>query len=389
MSRLELSAASRRLAQPGSDVWRVHYAALDRLERGDDIMLLSVGDPDFDTPREITHEVIHAINSGRTHYSPAQGEPSLRRAVAELESRSTGLNFTAEDVVIFPGATATLFGVFASILDAGSGVVVPEPMYVGYHNIFEAIGADVQTVPLEPPNFELDVDRLLARIEDHTRAVLVNTPGNPLGNIIPEAALRRLAAECRKRDVWLICDEVYSLITFEQPHCSLLKCAEDISNVGVIDGLSKSHAMSGWRVGWLIGAPALTAAATRFSGAALFGVSQFIQDAAVWAIENDAADVDRMRRAYQARRDYVVGRIRAIPKLDCFVPAAGMFVMIDTSKAANSGADFADLLLDSQGISTIPGAAFGPSATNYVRLSLTVDETGLGTAFDRIEAALR
>lgn len=388
MSRLKLSAASKRLAQPGSDVWRVHYAALDRLERGEDTLLLSVGDPDFATPREITHEVIHAINTGRTHYSPAQGEPALRRAVAELECRATGINFTADDVVVFPGATAALYGVFATILDPGSGVVVPEPMYVGYRNLFEAIGADVQTVPLEPPAFELDVDRLLARIEDHTRAVLVNTPGNPLGNIIPEASLKRLARECRERDIWLICDEVYSLITFETPHCSLLKCADDLSNVGVIDGLSKSHAMTGWRVGWLIGAPELTAAATRYSGAALFGVSQFIQDAAVWAIENDAPDVERMRLAYQARRDYAVNRIRGIPQLDCYVPAAGMFLMIDTSKVANTGADFADRLLELKGVSTIPGTAFGPSATNYVRLSLTVDEAGLDDAFDRIEATL-
>ena len=231
--------------------------------------------------------------------------------------------------------------------------------------------------------------QVLDRIDANTRAVLVNTPGNPLGNIIPEPSLRRLAAGCRARDVWLICDEVYSLITFEEAHRSLLKCTGDLSNVGVIDGLSKSHAMSGWRVGWLIGAPELVAAATRFSGAALFGVSQFIQDAAVWALENDAEDVERMRRAYQARRDYAVKRLRAIPKLDCYVPAAGMFVMVGTSAAANSGDDFAQQLLDEQGVSTIPGAAFGPSAANYVRLSLTVDEDGLSQAFDRMEAMLR
>ena len=389
MSELKFSAASDRLAQPSSDVWRVHYEALDRLEQGDDILLLSVGDPDFDTPREITDEVIRAITAGRTHYSPAQGELSLRKAVAELERRGTGIDFGAEDVVIFPGATAALYAVFASILDPGSGVVVPEPMYVGYQSVFQAIGADVQTVPLEPPRFELDVDQLLERIEPNTRAVLVNTPGNPLGNIIPERALRRLATGCRERGVWLICDEVYSLITFEEPHQSLLKCTNDLSNVGVIDGLSKSHAMSGWRVGWLIGASELVAAATRYSGAALFGVSQFIQDAAAWALAHDAEDVERMRRAYQARRDYAVERLRQLPSLDCFVPAAGMFVMIDTSAVANSSEVFAQQLLDEQGISTIPGNAFGPSAANYVRLSLTMDESGLGQAFDRIEAMLK
>lgn len=389
MDRLRFSDASTRLSQPDSDVWRVHEQALARQANGEDVMVLSVGDPDFDTPHEIIVAVIQAIVTGRTHYAPAQGEPSLRRAIADLEQRLTGIDFTMDDVVIFPGATAALHAVFASILDPGSVVVVPEPMYIGYHGVFDAIGATVRTVPLRPPEFVLDVDAVLEAVGDDARAVLLNTPGNPLGNLIPEATLRALARGCRERSVWLICDEVYSLVTYERPHCSLLRCAESIDNIGVIDGLSKSHAMSGWRVGWLIGAPALVDAAARFTGATMFGVSQFIQDAAVWALANDGADVERMRQAYRARRDRVVERVRTIPRLDCFVPAAGMFVMLDVRELAASGAAFADRLLAEQGISTIPGAAFGPSAAHHVRLSLTVDEAGLDRAFDRIEAMLR
>lgn len=389
MDRLKLSAASRRLARPDSDVWRVHDIALERQARGEDVMVLSVGDPDFDTPHEITVAVIQAIVSGRTHYSPAQGEPSLREAIAGLERRLTGIGFTAADVVIFPGATAALHAVLASVLDPGNVLLVPEPMYVGYRGILDAIGVQVRTVALRPPRFELDVDELLAAIDADVRAVLVNTPGNPLGNLIPEASLRALARGCRERGVWLICDEVYSLITYERPHCSLLRCMDDIANIAVIDGLSKSHAMSGWRVGWLIGAPALVEAATRFTGATMFGVSQFIQDAAVWALANDADAVERMRQAYRARRDRVVERIRAMPRLDCFRPDAGMFVMLDVSNVAESGSQFADRLLAEQGVSTIPGAAFGPSTAQYVRLSLTVDEAGLDRACDRIEALLR
>ncbi len=389
MTDLPLSRVSKRLAAPDSDVWKVHYDALARQAKGEDILLLSVGDPDFDTPSYISEHVIERINAGRTHYSTAQGEESLRRAIARLERKGTAIPFSADQVVIFPGATAALYAIFASILDEGDGVLVPEPMYVGYHNIFEALGARLQTVALKPPQFQLDVNALLDRIDASTKAVLINTPGNPCGNIIPPKSLARLAEECHRRSLWLICDEVYSLITFEEPHISLLKCTQNFENIIVIDGLSKSHAMSGWRVGWAIGAASLIGAATRFSGAALFGVSQFIQDGATYALENDAKDVERMRRAYQARRDLALSRLDNIPQLGYFQPAGGMFVMLDSSRVANNGADFSERLLDQAGISTIPGAAFGPSAANYVRLSLTMDEGGLGRAFDRIEHMLR
>ena len=144
------SRMSDRLTTPASDVWRVHVEALERKSRGEDVLLLSVGDPDFDTPQYISDYVVQQIEDGRTHYSPAAGETTLRQAIAKLETEGTGKQFHQDQVVIFPGATAALYGVFQCILNEGDGVVVPEPMYVGYQGVFDAIGADVQTVPLSP-----------------------------------------------------------------------------------------------------------------------------------------------------------------------------------------------------------------------------------------------
>ena len=384
MSELSWSRLNRRISQPGSDVWRVHYDAVARLEAGEDIILLSVGDPDFDTPGYISQHVIERINAGRTHYSPAAGEDNLREAVAELERSATGRDIEREQIVVFPGATATLYAVLATILNAGDGIVVPEPMYIGYHGMLAAVGADVQPVPLVPPTFELDVDAVMGAVQPNTRAVLVNTPGNPLGNIIPAAQLRRLAVECAARGLWLICDEVYSLITFEQPHMSLLKCARTLDNVVVVDGLSKSHAMSGWRVGWAVADRPMAEALGRFSSAALFGTCQFVQDAAAFALANDAEDVERMRKAYQERRDYVLRRVSEHPLLDAFQPQGGMFVMIDGGRICRSGDEFCRTLLDECGISTLPGSGFGPSASRYVRLSLTENRATLAEAFDRM-----
>lgn len=379
------SNQTKRLARPDGDVWKVHYDALERQSKGEDIIVLSVGDPDFDTPEYIAEHVVAQMRAGRTHYSPAAGEDELRDAIAAVETQSTGRTFEREQIVVFPGATAALFGVFSCVLNEGDGVLVPEPMYIGYQGVFDAIGAEIQHVPLSAPNFELDVDVLLDAVQPNTRAVLVNTPGNPCGNLIPPETLKTLARECKKRGLWLVCDEVYSLITFDAPHVSLLNSTEDLSNIVVIDGLSKSHAMTGWRIGWTVADVPMTEALINMSGAAFFGVCQFVQDGAAFALANDAEEVEQMRLSYERRRNYVVDRVTKIETLDCFVPPAGMFVMLDGSRVANSGDAFAELLLTELGISTIPGSGFGPSAKTYVRLSLTVPQLDLERAFDRMD----
>ena len=381
---LHFSAASRRLAAPGSDVWQIHDEAVARQRAGEDIILLSVGDPDFPTPAYITEHTVDAINQGRTHYSPPAGEFNLREAIAELESTITGRNLQASSFVIFPGASAALYAVFASITDPGDEVVVPEPMNAGYRGLFEALGVKVVYVALAPPEFELNVDAVFQAVTEKTRAVLVNTPGNPCGNLIEEQQLRDLAEGCRARDLWLISDEVYSLITFDAPHWSLLRYDGDPSNLITIDGLSKSHAMSGWRIGWAAAPPELATRLALFSSATLFGVCQFVQDGAAFALANDTADVEIMRIEYQRRRDYAAQRLDAIESLTYYLPCGGMFMMVDAGRFCNDGTVFARQLLDEAGLSTIPGEGFGPSAATYVRISLTHPIPVLEEVFDRI-----
>ena len=381
---LPVSKLTQRLAQPGSDVWAVHYDALSRKQAGENIILLSVGDPDFDTPPYISEYVIQQINQGRTHYSPAAGELELRQTIADMESKNVGHPIDIDQVVIFPGATAALYATMASILNPGDGIIIPEPMYVGYHGATEALGAQRQTVSLRQPSFALDVEEVMDRVEPNTKAVLVNTPGNPCGNLIPPEKLADLAKRCRAHNLWLICDEVYSLITFEQNHTSMLNCTDDLTNVVVIDGLSKSHAMSGWRVGWTISSPSMTENLSRISGATLFGTSQFIQDAAAYALANDAADVEEMRKEYEKRRNYVVGRVNQIPQLRLHTPQGGMFVMIDVSEAAENGEAFSRDLLDQQGVAVLPGTCFGPSGHSYIRMSLTEGIEVIDDALNRI-----
>ena len=385
---LTLSRVCERLAAPAAAVWEVHDAALARHARGEDIIVLSVGDPDFATPEYITTHTVNQIRRGRTHYSPAAGELVLRQAIAELETRLGGRRFDSDQFVVFPGATAALYGVFACLVDPGGEVVVPEPMYAAYRPLMDALGVVVRPVPLRGAAFELDPGEVLAAVTPDTRAVLVNTPGNPCGNVIPGRILRELARECLARDLWLVCDEVYSLVTFDAPHESLLRAADELSNVVVVDGLSKSHAMSGWRVGWAAASAEVVEALARLSGAAFFGCCQFVQDGAAYALMHDAPDVAAMREEYRRRRDYAMSRLDAIEALHYSRPRAGMFLMIDAAGVCRDGGEFARRLLSEARVSTLPGAAFGATTAGYVRMSLTQPVAVLEDAFDRIEGML-
>jgi arginine:pyruvate transaminase len=380
------SALTERLDSDASGVWAVHERACALQAAGEEVYLLSVGDPDLPTlPSTIDH-AIESLREGRTHYAPGAGERHLREVIAGIEERSANRPCSPDDIMVFPGATNAIYSVMSCLLDVGDEVIVAEPMYIGYRSTFAALGATVVSVALEVGNdFHLNLERLSAAITDRTRVVFINTPGNPAGNMIPGDQLRELAELCWKRDIWLASDEVYSMITFEDRHVSLRTAAERLENVIVIDGLSKSHAMTGWRLGWVVTHQILVEQLLRYSSATIFGCSQFVQDAAAFALQNDEAYMAEVRSKYKKRRDFVCDRIEAIPQLDCTTPKAGMFVMLDVRGLNLDGVRFAEDLLEEQRVSVLPGAGFGRSTRDYVRLSLAQPLPCLEESMNRIE----
>jgi len=382
----QFSQLAERLAASDNDGWEIHERALAMQREGADVILLSVGDPDFRTPEPIVDNAVSYLRVGRTHYSPSLGELKLRRAVADLETATSPYPCDVDEVAIFPGATAAIYAVMSCLLDDGQEIVIPEPMYVGYAPIMRALNVRVKTVPLNAKAaFTVDIDLLKAAIGEDTRVLFLNTPGNPTGSIIPRGQLRDLADYCRERDVWLVCDEVYSLFVYEGRHCSARASASSLDNIVMIDGLSKSHAMSGWRMGWVIAPPDLISRLGNFAGATLFGSPQFIQDASAFALENDQEYVQEMRAEYRARRDFVLEQLEGIDALHCARPRAGMFIMCDVSGTGMDGRSFASRLLEDQAVSVIPGDAFGPSAEDFVRLGLAQDRSVLKQACKRIK----
>jgi len=386
MFKPSYSELATRLATQDSGAWEVHDRALEMERAGEDVILLCVGDPDFRTPEPIIDNAVSYLRVGRTHYSPTLGEIKLRRAVADLETQTSPHPGSVDEVAIFPGATNALHAVMSCLLNPGDEVVIPEPMYVGYPQIMSALDARMVTVPLGVEgNFALQLDAITAAVTDKTRVVFINTPGNPSGSIISGKTLGELAAWCRERNIWLVCDEVYSMFTYDGRHLSLRASAEHLDNVVMIDGLSKSHAMSGWRIGWAIAPPELVQKLGNFAGATLFGCPQFIQDASAFALENDQAYVEQMRQEYLERRDLVLKRLEKLDGLHCHKPRAGMFIMCDVGGTGMNGREFASQLLDAELVSVVPGDAFGSSAANCVRIGLAQPQHVLKKACKRIK----
>ena len=379
------SALAQRLLAEDSGGWETHDRAVELQRDGEDVIMLDVGDPDFRTPEPIIDNAVSYLRVGRTHYSPALGELKFRRAVADLETQTSPHRCSASEVAIFPGATNAIHAVMSCLLDPGDEVIIPEPMYVGYMPVMRCIDASVKTVPLDAKaGFGLDVATVKAAFTDKTRVLFLNTPGNPTGTIISKSKLRELGDFCYQHNVWLVCDEVYSMFTYDGIHCSARASVDRLDNVVMIDGLSKSHAMSGWRMGWAVAPPGLIERLGAYATATLFGSPQFIQDASAFALENDQAYVINMREEYRERRDHVLGKLDKLPGLACVRPRAGMFIMCDVSGTGLDGRTFARELLEQQRVSVGPGDAFGPSAADFVRIGLAQNRPVLEKACKRI-----
>ena len=362
--------------------FEIHVRGLESKQRGEDIIFLTLGDPDFPTPLYINEGLLHSLQSDRTHYSPVGGEPELRHTLANLESSYTHLDLHSDQFVIFNGVTGAIHAVLKTIANPGDNVVVLEPIYLGYTSTFGVCDVEMNCVATQPPKFDADLADILDAINDRTVALLINTPSNPGGRCVPRAVLRKLAEECRQRDLWLITDEVYSLMCYEAHHWSLVHLMRDYENVIVIDGLSKSHAMSGWRIGWTVSNQEMARHLEHAAMGIFFSAPQFVQDGAAYALKRNPPVIERMKEEYRKRRDYTMSRIKRIDSFSAVSPQAGMFIMVNVHEDSDV---VANKLLDEAGITVFPGSKLGSNTQTYIRVSLTQPIDILEQAWDRIE----
>ena len=376
---------TRAIATRGSTAWAVSDRAAAMVAAGADVIQLTVGDVDLPTPAHVVAAAHRSLDSGRTHYTPIAGEPALREAIAQRAERRYRARVTADQVVVFPGAQCALFSVMQCLAGPGDEVVVLEPVYATYAAVVGATGATPVPVSTRAgARFELDVGRIERAFGPHTRAVLLNTPNNPSGAVLEADAVNQLAQLCTRRDAWLVSDEVYGELTFEKPHLSPAAFMGSAARVAVVDSLSKSHAMTGWRLGWAIGPPELARHLGALAQAELFGSPPFVQDAAVAALTGSQDICRSLRALYRARRDALLAGLESCPTLRPFRPDGGMFVLVDISRTGLGADEFAARLLDEAGVAVVPGQAFGDSVADCIRLGLTQPVERLNEACARI-----
>ncbi|WP_144109185.1 pyridoxal phosphate-dependent aminotransferase [Paraburkholderia sp. BCC1886] len=384
---MKYSNRVERLQGKRTSAWEIHRVAQQAYANGADVIVLSVGDPDFATPAPIVERAVEALRGGDTHYSAVSGREPLRAAIADEHRRMTGCAVDATNVILTAGAQNGVFAASLCLLEDGDEVIVPEPMYLTYEACVRAAGATLVSVPVDRARaFHLDCDALEQAVTPRTKAIFFATPCNPTGVVMPRADLERIAGIARKHDLWVLSDEVYADLTFEREHVSIAALPGMAERTVTLGSLSKSHAMAGWRVGWAIGPTVLIEHMGRLALAMLYGLPGFIQQAALVALQQKASIAAGMRDIYRRRRDVVFERLRDVPGLRCLLPEAGMFMMVDVSGTGLETVDFTWQLFRAKGVSLLDASAFGDTATGFVRLGFVVDEARLIDACKRITA---
>ncbi len=382
---MRYSSLVHRLDGPGAQAWAIHDAAVKARREGRDVVFASVGDPDFDTPAPVTARAVEALRAGDTHYTDIAGRPALREAIARRLAAENGAPMDPGNVVAVAGAQNGLFAASLCLLEAGDEVIVAEPAYVTYEATFALTGAVLVRVGLSAEDgFRLDADALARAVTPRTRAILFSNPNNPTGAVASADELKAVAALARARDLWVIVDEVYRSLTFERPHVSLAALPGMADRVVTIGSLSKSHAMTGWRIGWVTGPEDLVRHVEHLVLNMVYGLPGFIQEAAVAAFEHYDAVTGAMRAEYRRRRDLVVAELRQAPSLRVLSPEAGMFVLLDTRALDGAPIDLAWAIFDEVGVSLLDASAFGAAAHGFLRMSFGLGEADLREACRRL-----
>ncbi|WP_302328877.1 aminotransferase class I/II-fold pyridoxal phosphate-dependent enzyme [Pseudomonas triclosanedens] len=382
---MRYSSLVDRMVGPGIAAWDIHYAAIAAQRAGQDVIILSVGDPDFATPDFITDAAVASLRAGDTHYSDVAGKPELRQAIAALHQRRCGQAVAAENVIVVAGAQNGLFAAAMCLLEPGDEVIVFDPVYVTYEATLKATGATLVPVPTRPANgFRPAAADLAAAITARTRAIFFANPNNPTGVVLDRAELSAIAELASAHDLWVVVDEVYEGLTFERKHqgfAALPGMAERTLSIG---SLSKSHAMTGWRAGWIVANPTLVRHLENLALNMFYGLPGFVQEAARVAVERHDEVVSAMRAVYRRRRDLVVAALSDCPRVKVLCPEAGMFVMVDVRDTGLSSLDFAWQLFRATGVSVLDAAAFGPQAEGFVRLSFGLSDESMAEACARM-----
>lgn len=382
---MKYSDRVERIAGEGAAAWKIHLEAVQAKAQGEDILVMSIGDPDFATSPAIIRTAVEALEAGDTHYTGIAGRPALCAAIAGEVRRGGGPAVTADNVIVLAGAQSSLFSASLLLFSQGDEVIVPDPMYVTYEATIQVSGAKLVPVPaLKDSGFRPDIAAMERAVTPRTRAIMLANPNNPTGVVMTPDELSAIADIAKRHDLWVISDEVYAALTFEHAHHMIAGLPGMAERTVTVSSLSKSQAMTGWRIGWMVGPEELILHARRLSLCMLYGLPGFVQQAALTALGEARGEMDRMRDIYRARRDRVIAGLKPAEKLKVIPSESGMFIVIDVRDTGMTSLDFAWALYRAEGVSLLDAGAFGRATAGHVRLSYTLGEDALDEGCRRI-----
>ena len=385
---MRLADIAKRISGLGSEKWEIHMAGKRRAAAGEPMIFLSIGEPDAKPPQAILGEAAKQMNAGRLKYSPGNGEAGVLKALSAHYTRQTSRPIGESQFLFLPGTQTALSMAFTSILNPGDEVILLDPYYATYEGVIRAPGGIAVPVLLDPDRgFHPDMAKVEAAITPKTRAILVNSPSNPTGAVFTGAEIGAFGDLAKKHDLWLVSDEVYASMTYgNHQFVSPFFDQELEERVIVCSSVSKSHALPGFRCGWIAASAEFCKAALSISETMLFGSQPFLQDAVALALTTPFAETEAMRASYESRARVLVDALQPCKTVSAHMPEGGMFVMVDVRKTGLSGEVFARRLLDEHNVVAMPGESFGLGGAGHVRVALTVDEGQMRVAATRIVA---
>jgi len=378
---------ARRMSRLGTETAFEVLNKARALERqGKSIIHLEIGEPDFDTPANVIDAGVDAMRKGWTHYGPSAGLPDLRQALAEYVSRTRGVKVTSDEVVVVPGGKPIIFFTILALIDEGDEVIYPNPGFPIYESMIDYVGGRAVPIHLkEERDFSLDVNELASLINDRTRLIIINSPQNPTGGVLERRDIEQIAEAIGDRNIMVLSDEIYSRLLFDGgQHFSIMSVPGMQERTILLDGFSKTYAMTGWRMGYGVMRPDLAAQMTRLMTNSNSCTASFTQIAGVEALRGDQSSVDHMRDEFKRRRDAFVAGLNQVKGFSCRMPKGAFYAFPNITKTGWPSKKLANALLEEAGVACLSGTAFGDYGEGFLRFSVANSLENLNKALDRL-----
>jgi aspartate/methionine/tyrosine aminotransferase len=379
---------AKRMARLGTETaFEVLVKAKALEAQGRDIIHLEIGEPDFDTPDNIIEAGCDALRKGFTHYGPSAGMMELREVIAQYVSETRRVNVTPDEVVVVPGGKPVIFFSILALAEEGDEIIYPNPGFPIYESMINYVGAKAVPIRLrEELEFRLDVDELANLINDRTKLLIVNSPQNPTGGVLTRDDIAAIAGAIGDRNIMVLSDEIYSQLIFEGEHHSIMSIDGMKERTILLDGFSKTYAMTGWRMGYGVMRADLATHISRLITNSNSCTASFTQIAGVEALRGSQKSVDAMRAEFKKRRDVMVAGLNKIKGFTCRVPHGAFYVFPNITKTGWPSKKLADALLEDAGVAGLSGTAFGDFGEGYLRFSVANSIENIEKALDRIDA---